>query len=169
MLSNEIFSNLGVYQSKGKIMKNRTWLWLFIILAVISIVFLLKIVSIEGFLGLCAIWIIGFFLYMVGPETVSEITIWKASIKRDVTAARGIRDEIEKISKDLKSVIKITAENSYIMASSSFLAMGGDQKAKIRLEKNLNALIDFVEPDKDTQDIWWKELQSSTFPNRENN
>ena len=150
-------------------MKNNSWLWLFMLLSIFSILLILGKITLWVFLGLCGIWIIGFLILAGGPETISEISIWKTSIKRDVKAARQIRHEIEKIYDELKNVVKLTAENSFILGSSSFLAMGGDSNAKKRLEKNIQSLSDFVEPLEEAQDIWWDELHNNTFPDRYKN
>ena len=146
--------------------KPSVWLWLFVVIITLTALLVFKLLNVWEFFALSAIWLIGFLLYLVGPETISEITVWKASIKRDVKAAREIREEIEKISNDLKSVIKLSVENAYILGSSSFLAMGGDRKAKERLENNLDLLTKFVESDENKQDLWWKELKENTFPER---
>lgn len=58
----------------------------------------------------------------------------------------------------MKEATKITVENAYILASSSFLAMGGDGKAKEKLEENLSKLSKFVEPSKEMEDSWWEKL-----------
>jgi len=141
--------------------KNISWILFFIVLSILSSLLIVKIVDIYSFLAIGSLFILGYFLYLIGPETVSEISLWKSSIKRDVTAAKEIRDEIEKIANDLRNVMRLAAENSYIIASSSFLAMGGNDKAKEKLESNLSELSSFVYPNEKEDKLWWEEFQNS--------
>jgi hypothetical protein len=140
--------------------KKYIWAVFITISAVLSILYLFNILAFIAFSTTWVVWLIIFILILVGPETVSEITVWKASIKRDVQAAREIREEIEQISDYFKSLVKLVVENSYILGSSSFLAMGSDKDAKGRLEENLDVLTKLVEADEDEQDRWWDELHA---------
>ena len=58
-------------------------------------------------------------------------------------------------------MIKLSAENTYIVARSSSLGTFSHTKARERFESNNDALIDFIEPDKQLQDEWWEELSSN--------
>ncbi len=146
-------------------MKNRAWFLIISFLVIFSICYIFKLIDISGFLALSGVWILGFFIYMVGPETVSEITIWKSSIKRDVTAAREIREEIEKISDNLKSVIELSAENSYILAQSNVsFGMGANETAKERLIDNIDKLIPYFIKNQIPPENWWKIMRSQAFP-----
>jgi hypothetical protein len=122
-------------------------------------------IGLELFIPLGTLWLIGSLVLIVGPETITEITVWKASIKRDVKAAQDIRNEIEGIREELRGVTKLIVEDAYILASSSFLAMGGDQAARTRIEKNLDTLSKFAEPIKEKEENWWAEL-TKLFANR---
>ena len=118
-----------------------------------------QIIPLSLFAALAVLWLLGSFVLILGPETITEITVWKASIKRDLQAAKQFRDEAQQIREDLRRVTKGIVEDSYILASESFLAMGGDSAAKKRIEKNLEELSKFAEPIKDNEDKWWKELE----------
>lgn len=145
-------------------MKNRSnlaWILFFVVLFILSLLFVIETIDFYTFLAIGILFFLGFFLYMIGPETVSELTLWKSSIKRDVTAAKEIRDEIEKIANNLRNIVRLSAENSYIIASSSFLAMGGNNKAKEKLESNLSELSSFVYPNEKEDKLWWEEFQNS--------
>jgi hypothetical protein len=118
------------------------------------------------FIPVGVLWLLGSFVIIFGPETITEITLWKASIKRDVKAAGEIRDEVEKIREELRQVTKGIVEESYILASCSMLAIqGAESAARSRLEKNLAELSKFAEPIKEKEDRWWKELRK-VFANR---
>lgn len=114
---------------------------------------------------LAVIWLGASFVFILGPETITEITVWKASIKRDVQAAKEFRDQAQKISDDLQSIAKLVVENSYILASTGGLAMGGELPARARLEGNLTQMSNFAVPDEDEQEKWWKEV-TSVFASR---
>lgn len=118
-----------------------------------------KCISLSLFFALGVLWLLGSFVLILGPETITEITVWKASIKRDVQAAKEFRDEAQQIREDMRRVTKTIVEDAFILASSSFLAMGAESLAKARLEKNLDELSKFAEPIKEHEDKWWAELQ----------
>lgn len=51
-----------------------------------------------------------------------------------------INESIKNTSIQLKKLGKYSLENSYILASESFLAMGGEKEAKTRLETNMDSM-----------------------------
>ncbi len=122
-------------------------------------------IGLKIFIPLGTLWLVGSLVLIVGPETITEITVWKASIKRDVKAARDIRNEIEDIREQLRGITKTIVEDAYILAANSFLAMGGEGAARARIEKNLETLSKFAEPIKEKEEKWWTELQG-LFANR---
>jgi len=124
-----------------------------------------QIIPLGMFLAIGTLWLLGSLVLILGPETISEITIWKASIRRDVQAARQFRDEAQQIREDLRRLTKLIVEDAFVLGSSSFLAMGADAVAKARLEKNLDELSKFAEPIKEREDAWWADLQA-LFANR---
>lgn len=116
-------------------------------------------ISLMVFVAIGAFWLVGSLVLLLGTETISEITIWKASIKRDVKAAREIREEVESVREELRSVTKLIVESSYINASCSLMAAGTDQKAKEKLEGNLQELSEFFEPDTTKNQEFWRPLK----------
>jgi hypothetical protein len=116
-------------------------------------------IGLSIFIPLGTLWLAGALVLILGPETITEITVWKASIKRDLHAAREIRDEVEGIRGELRGITKRIVEDAYIVASNSLLVLGGDQAARTRLEENLEALSKFAEPIKDKEEQWWAELR----------
>lgn len=122
-------------------------------------------IDVAEFVSVGALWFGVAVFLIVGPETVSEVSFGKASIKRDVAAAKEIRDEVEMIRNQLQSVAKAVVEDSWILASTGSLAMGGELLARDRLESNLELLSAFVASDPVESDKWWSEL-GDLFPNR---
>lgn len=116
-------------------------------------------ISLMVFIAIGAFWLVGSLVLLLGTETISEITIWKASIKRDVKAAREIREEVESVREELRSVTKLIVESSYINASCSLMAAGTDQKAKEKLENNLQELSEFFESDSVKNQEFWQPLR----------
>ena len=116
----------------------KIWIILLVTVYVIfSLLFITDQIRKDHFITLIIVWLVMFLILYIGPETITEITAWKLSIKRDVKAAKEIRNEVEKIMDKLRDVTKISVENAYILASSSFLAMGGDGEARKKIEENL--------------------------------
>lgn len=96
-----------------------------------------------------------YIIHSIGIDNISEFTMGKFSIKRDLRKAEKILHEIEAIKKDINKMTKLSAENSYILASESMLAMGGDRHVAERLEKNIDKLIKLVGDD----ESWWKDVE----------
>ena len=124
-----------------------------------------NIISLVLFFSIGLLWLLGSLIFILGPESITEITIWNTSIKRDVKAAAEIRDEVTCVREELRQLTKGIVEEAYILASCSSLAMGADQKARDRLENNLDKLSKFAEPIKEREEKWWAELHE-LFQNR---
>ena len=120
---------------------------------------LAKVIDLGVFGAIGVFGLLGSFALIVGPESITEFTMGKISIKRDVKAARELRDEVAQVREELRDVTKLIVEDAYIVASSSFLAMGAEGAARERLESNLEQLSKFAEPLKEQEDEWWEELQ----------
>lgn len=125
----------------------------------LPLLLIISIINLAAFVTIGTLWLAGSLVLILGPETITEVTIWKASIKRDVKAAREIREDVEGVRNELRSITKLIVEDAYIVASSSFLAMGGESAARTRLENNLKQLSEFAEPIKENEDNWWGELR----------
>jgi hypothetical protein len=133
---------------------------LLLVLLVLSALLVRQVIHVSAFVSLGVFWLIASLILILGPETISEFTVWNTSVKRDVLAARQFRDETQQIRDSLRRVTKSIVEDSYILASESFLAMGGDSAAKQRIEKNLKELSKFAEPINENEEEWWKELHN---------
>ena len=95
---------------------------------------------------------------LIFGDSITEITLWKASIKRDATAARAAREEVEAIRDQLRKISAASVENTYIISGELLLMsqrLFGDQHATamktspgtLRLFKNMDDVWKFVEPD----------------------
>ncbi|TLP71323.1 hypothetical protein FEA48_21090 [Pseudomonas nitroreducens] len=76
-----------------------------------------KGIDIQAFIAVASLWLIVSLFLIIGPDSISEITIWKASIKRDVKAAREARDEAEAIRDELRKVARLNIENVFLLNS----------------------------------------------------
>lgn len=141
-------------------MNKIAWLFYFLIGVSLTVLLLMSRMQVATFLAVWFVWSVMFILWMVGPETISELTLWKASIKRDVQAAREIRDQVEQVEAHLREAAKYIAETSYILGSTGSLAMGADVDARERLGSNMSKLSDFAEPDPHKQKEWWDEVEA---------
>lgn len=132
---------------------------LLIALVGLSALLVTNVIGLSLFIPIGVLWLLGSLVLILGPETITEITVWKASIKRDVKAAAEIRDEVAGVREELRRITKGIVEDAYILASCSSLAMGAEQAARARLEKNLDELSKFAEPIKEKEEQWWAELR----------
>jgi hypothetical protein len=78
------------------------------------------VVDLLTFLSIGALWLVVSAAMIFGHD-ITEITLWEASIKRDVTAAKQARDEVEVIRDQLRKVSAVTVENSYIITGELLL------------------------------------------------
>ncbi len=142
------------------------WLAFLALLGTLSVLLIQGVIGLGVFGALVSVWFVVFLFWLFGPETISEVTLWKASIKRDLEAAEKIRREVEGAAEDLREVARSLVEATYILASSSILAVGGDRPARQRVEEHLEKLTQFAEPDSKKQEQWWAELRKLFEPRK---
>jgi exoribonuclease II len=76
-----------------------------------------------------------------------------------VTRAQKAEEKVLKTAAELRQVVKLVVENSFITAQSGMgLVMGADPDAKKRLESNLDKLSKFAQPDSKEEERWWAEI-----------
>lgn len=126
-------------------------------------------IDLPTFLSIGALWLVVSAAMIFGHD-ITEITLWKASIKRDVTAAKQAREEVEAIRDQIRKVSAVTVENSYIMSGELLLLVKhslGDETHEIaknspgmkRLFQNMNEVWKFVEPDPVKAELRRKQLR----------
>jgi hypothetical protein len=79
-----------------------------------------------------------------------------------------LSDSIIETALQLNLLTKYNLENSYILASESLLAMGGDQLARKRLEANMDSISKLINKRPEDEKEFWNSLKK-IFPNRNNN
>lgn len=126
-------------------------------------VFLLPIVlvcngvDLKTFIALTLVWLVVSAALIFGDD-LTEITIWKASIKRDAKATRVAREEVEAIRDQLRKISAASVENTYIISGEllliSYRLFGNDHvtamktsPGTLRLFQNMNDVWKFAEPD----------------------
>jgi hypothetical protein len=76
-----------------------------------------------------------------------------------VTRAQEAEEKALNTAAELRQVVKLVVENSFITAQSGMgLVMGADKDAKKRLESNLGKLSKFAKPDSKEEERWWAEI-----------
>src|SRR2546428_9365219 len=58
------------------------------------------------FLAVAVVWLGGTIVFQLGPDTIAEFTIWKLSLKRDVAAAKEVRDQLKKLATEAESALR---------------------------------------------------------------
>jgi len=139
-----------------------------VFIVIVTILLILSIINVAVFIAISTVWILIFIFSLFGSETITEVKIWKTSIKRDVAAAKEIREEIEKTANELKEVVKLSMENSFIIADASLLTWQGvqDNPALKRIEINFDKLSNIVYSKKEDRDLWMKNLVSEIYPEK---
>ncbi|MEQ4313770.1 hypothetical protein ABNM01_11440 [Pseudomonas syringae] len=120
-------------------------------------------ISIPVFTCVATVWLLVSLMLILG-ESVTEVKIWKTSIKRDVKAAQLARDEAEAIRDQLRQVAKLNIENVFLLNSLTagvYKRYGnGDLPIAFhRVVKNLEELTPFISTDPAVVEAWQKELR----------
>ncbi|MNN40090.1 hypothetical protein D3C81_1541500 [compost metagenome] len=108
-------------------------------------------------MAVSCVWLLVSVMLILG-ESITEVTIWKTSIKRDVKAAQEARAETEAIRDQLRDVVRLVIENNYILASGSDLARAGHPSVQ-RVHSNLDALTEKMEIDPQKLAAWQEEMR----------
>ena len=136
-------------------MKQIQFIILLAILLSLFILSALNVIDLSLLIFSSCLTLFVYIVHAIGLSNISEFTMGRFSIKRDIRKAEKILSEIEEIRDDVRKMTKLSAENSYILASESALAMGGDKHVAQKLEANLDELIKLVGED----ETWWKETE----------
>lgn len=141
---------------------------------VLPIMLMVGYLDIAKFTVITTVWLLVSALLIIGSE-VTEITLWKASIKRnarsaekDAQAAREAREAAEVVRAELHEIARLVVECSFMSVSTSTMALG-DYPMTRRFTANLERITDIVEPDPVKAKMWQEEvrevLRSSMDPN----
>lgn len=122
-------------------MKHLRLIVLVVTLIILFVLTMTDIIDLGLLIFTACLTVFVYVIHSIGIDNIGEFTMGKFSIKRDLRKAEKILHEIETIKEDINKMIKLSAENSYILASESMLAMGGDKHIAERLEKNMDELI----------------------------
>lgn len=123
----------------------------------LPIAYLSSAIDFGAFSAVAILWLLVSAALIFG-DSITEINLWKASIKRDVQATRVAREEVEAIRDQLRKVSAVSVENTYLISSEicgirKSLSSPEDFErflntpAMLRLTKNMNDVWKFVEPD----------------------
>lgn len=113
-----------------------------------------KEIDIQVFTAVAVLWLLVALFLIIGHESISEITFWKASIKTDAAAAKKAREEAEKIRDQIREVSRVVVENNYLISCVSPLASSRESAATQHFQANMDALSNFVEPDETRAREW---------------
>lgn len=97
-----------------------------------------KAIEIETFSAVAVVWLLVSAVMILG-DSITEITLWKASIKRDVRAAQEARQGAEEVLLQLRDITRLVIENEYVLLSGSQLAELGHPSVPY-VQSNLDSL-----------------------------
>lgn len=107
------------------------------------------------FTAVATVWVLIYIVISIDPDTITEVRLWAASIKRDVEAAKSIRAEVAETKEGIRQVAHAMTEISYYMLKFGFVT-GSSRRHPLseRLEIDLKTLTRFVEPDEQKRNEW---------------
>ena len=74
-------------------------------------------IDVPIFIAVATLWLAVAIFLIIGPESISEISFWKASIKTDAKAAKQAQNEAEAIRDELRQVARLNIENIFLLNS----------------------------------------------------
>lgn len=107
-----------------------------------------------------AVWLLVAVMLIMG-ESITEVTIWKASIKRDVQAAKDARIEAEAVRDELRTALRSLIDASEIGFSVARIFECPEEVLE-RRQRAVERLQAFAEPDPDKRQIWINDLKTAT-------
>lgn len=118
----------------------------FVILAVaviaLPIALFAKAIDLATFGAVAAVWLVVSATLILG-ESITEITLGTASIKRDVKAAKEARQGAEEVLLQLREITRLVIENEYVLLSGSQLAEL-EHPSVLNVQRNLDLLTDLI-------------------------
>lgn len=127
---------------------------------VITALLVSKVIDTVSAGTLFIFWTALYFIFAAGIDSINELTAGQLKIRRELQAAKKIREEIAEIA-------KLAVENEYILANTGLLPMGGENAAKEKLETNLEELAVLSFGSKQKADKWWSDIMK-LFAHRQN-
>jgi hypothetical protein len=122
-------------------------------------------IDVTIFITVATLWLIVSFFLIIGPESISEITVWKASIKTDVRAAKEAKIEAEAIRDELRKVARLNIENVFLLQSllSGFYS-GNTGNGKLppafgHVTKNLDEMTPIISSDPALVAAWQERMR----------
>ncbi|MCM2317842.1 MAG: hypothetical protein NDI93_00755 [Pseudomonas sp.] len=140
------------------------------LLIVLPFLLLVGAIAAEAFWAVGSVWLLIALLLILGPETITEISIGKASIKRyveaaekDARSAREAKEEAEAIRNDLREVARLNIENTFVLNSLvAFLYDPNGERlppAVGYVTQNLEALTPMISTDQRLVEAWQKQMR----------
>ena len=123
-----------------------------------------SVIDVGIFSAVAVLWLLVSIFLIIGPESISEISFWQASIKRDAKAATEAKNEAEAIRDELKTISKLNLENVYLLTSLTAgvykqYGTGSLPTAFQHIINNLEELTPFISSDTDFVDKWQQEMK----------
>jgi hypothetical protein len=121
-------------------------------------------IDIPIFSAVAMLWLVVSLVLIIGPESISEVSFWEASIKRDAAAAKSAREEAEAIRDELKKVARLSVENVFLLNSLTAgvytqYGSGNLPPAFAHVTKNLEEMTPLISTDAALVAAWQEEMR----------
>ena len=116
-----------------------------------------KGIDVGTFCAVGIVWLLVSAVLILG-DSITEITLWKATIKRDVQAAKVARAEVEAVRDELRVAVKSLVDSTEIAFSMSLSIESPDEILE-RRARAVERLQEFAEPDPVKLREWREELK----------
>jgi hypothetical protein len=148
----------GVMREKLGLSKRCGFALLGVAVIVLPIALVAGCIDLPTFSAVGVMWLIVSVMMIMG-ESVTEVTVWTATIKRDVQAAKDARDQAEAVRDELRFALKSLIESSEIAFSVTRITECSDGVLK-RRQASIERLQEFAEPDAVKLRDWQQNLDA---------
>jgi hypothetical protein len=122
-------------------------------------------IDVPIFIAVATLWLVVAIFLIIGPESISEISFWKASIKTDARAAKQARNEAEAIRDELRQVARLNIENVFLLNSlMAGVYSGPTGKGQLpppfgHVAKNLEEMTPLISSDPVVVEAWQEKMR----------
>lgn len=103
------------------------WIVLFVSLIILTWLLVIRQLPVVAYTAASAAWFIGCVLYVIGPETISEVTLGIASIKRNLATSQEILEKVEAMEHEITSAQQKIAQTANEVAAAQRDILGAQE------------------------------------------
>lgn len=152
-------------EGAGQIARRTGYAMFWPLLIGLPVALIAKGIDVPIFIAVATLWLVVAIFLIIGPESISEISFWKASIKTDARAAKQARNEAEAIRDELRQVARLNIENVFLlnsMMAGVYKGISGKRELPPpfgHISDNLDEMTPLISSDPDVVEAWQEKMR----------